>query len=400
MNAAAVELCYSAAHDTRSQSYIIQVPMDLASNLSLTEFQTDDRKDASLLAVVAVCCVLSMLGSLLIILSYVFITEIRTTSRAILVHLSIADFGVACANFIGATVYFHGYLKLNNCETLPANNMCAVINGFCIAQAFFAGYFTLASVLWTLGLAVYIYTLVATVYSTLPIHVARFLFIFCWGMPLLIAVWLLQTDRLGYSPNGGAGWCSLKLASERQEEQIFVVVFGNDLWIYTSFFMITILYLSSHYHILRTVSHARSYDRVTCSPGVAILLKQRLLIVAIRVYLIAYKGSVTRSFCIPFKIQIKLVGAMHLNESSMSTILRAEQKFLVIPFAFLLLRIGSVMVVVMYVYLREQPSKSYSTALHYIAVSAPPPSPSHSLTLNAQNYVIAGILKLFLNAPR
>ena len=82
-------------------------------------------------------------------------------------------------------------------------------------------------------------------------------------------------------------------------------------------------------------------------------------------------------------MQIKLVGAMHLNESSMSAILRAEQKFLVIPFAFLLLRIGSVMVVAVYVYLGEQPSKRYSTALHYIAVSAspPPPPPPPSLPL-------------------
>ena len=340
-------------------------PMDLAenSNLSLTDFQTDDLKDASLLTVVALCCVLSMLGSLLIIFSYVFITEIRTTSRAILVHLSIADFGVACANFIGATVYFHGYLKLNNCEQMPDNSMCFVINGFCTAQAFFAGYFTLASVLWTLGLAVYIYTLVATVYSTLPIHVARFLFFFCWGMPLFIAVWLLQTDRLGYSPHGGAGWCSLKFASERQEEQIFVVVFGNDLWIYTAFFMITILYLSSHYHILRTVSFCRYYIQ-------ALFYLQRLW-----PHALCTTGCLRGPSASIKKMQIKLVGAMHLNESSMSAILRAEQKFLVIPFAFLLLRIGSVMVVAVYVYLGEQPSKRYSTALHYIAVSAPPPPP-------------------------
>lgn len=247
--------------------------MDFASNLSMTDFQKDDLKDASLLTVVALCCVFSMLGSLLIIFSYLFIPDIRTTSRSILVHLSIADFGVACANFIGATVYFHGYFQLNNCEKLPDNSVCIVVNGFCTAQAFFAGYFTLSSVLWTLGLAVYIYALVATVHSTFPVHIARFLYVFCWGMPLLVAIWLLQTNRLGYSPHGGAGWCSLKLASERKEEQIFVVVFGNDLWIYTAFFMITVLYLSSHWHILRTVSlrsmHAMSMK--LRSPGGRVL---------------------------------------------------------------------------------------------------------------------------------
>ena len=240
--------------------------MGLTSNLSLTDSQAEDSKDASLLTVVALCCVLSMLGSLLIIFSYVFIAEIRTRSRAILVHLSIADFGVACANFIGATVYFHGYFRLNDCEKQPDNSICVVVNGFCTAQAFFAGYFTLASVLWTLGLAVYIYTLVATaVHSTFPIHIVRFLYFFCWGMPLLVAVWLLQTNRLGYSPHGGAGWCSLKFAADTQEQQIVIVVFGNDLWIYTAFFMITILYLSSHCHIQRTVSRGALMHKNICA---------------------------------------------------------------------------------------------------------------------------------------
>ena len=328
--------------------------MALTSNTSLADFEAGDFKDVSLLTVVAICCVLSMLGSLLIIFSYVFITEIRTRSRAILVHLSIADFGVACANFIGATVYFHGYFRINDCAKQPDNSICVVVNGFCTAQALFAGYFTLASVLWTLGLAVYIYTLVSTVHSTLPIHIVRFLYVFCWGMPLFVAVWLLQTNRLGYSPHGGAGWCSLKFAAERQEQQVFVVVFGNDLWIYTAFFMITVLYLSSHCHIMRTVSRLHVYVHAyVYSPtdGLSFL----------NLHAVCFN-------CLTCA-QIKLVGAMHLNESSMSTILRAEQKFLVIPFAFLLLRIGSVLVVIAYVYIGVQPSRHYSTALHYIAVS-------------------------------
>ena len=56
---------------------------------------------ASIRAVVGVTCILSMAGALLIILSYILIKEIRTTTRKILLHLSIMDFVVAAGNGIG-----------------------------------------------------------------------------------------------------------------------------------------------------------------------------------------------------------------------------------------------------------------------------------------------------------
>ena len=169
-------------------------------------------KHAALRVVVGITCCLSMLGAILIILSYCLIKDIQTKSRQILVHLSFADFGVACSNFIGVTVYFDQYIRHCPMDTSNVNNTlslsnkvsngvnsalsCQALNGLCRAQAFFAAFSTLASVLWTLSLAVYIYCLV--VHSSKKVHhkVLYVACIFCWGLPLLISLWLVSTGNI------------------------------------------------------------------------------------------------------------------------------------------------------------------------------------------------------------
>ncbi len=158
-----------------------------ANTTSSTAF---DVKQQHLRYVVAAVCFLSMIGAILIVLSYVCIKQIRTRARQILVHLSLADFGVACSNFIGTTVYFDQYIRGCNDSTshvIP----CATLHHLCKTQAFFAGYSTLVSVLWTLFLALYIYCLI--VYSQRRLHVIVVYcgYIICWGMPLLVIAWLL-----------------------------------------------------------------------------------------------------------------------------------------------------------------------------------------------------------------
>lgn len=74
------------------------------------------------------------------------------------------------------------------------------------------------------------------------------------GVKHQIKVWFSVTDQLGYSPEGGSGWCTLKVHDEDGKQNIFAVVFGNDLWIYLTFITVTILYFSVHCHIKFQVS--------------------------------------------------------------------------------------------------------------------------------------------------
>ena len=178
------------------------------------------QKEVALRVVVGVTCFFAIVGALVIILSYCLDKEIRTKSRQILVHLSIADLGVALANLIGVIVYFDQYIR--SCTTdldvlTPSNShlqeevhnvtvfaqhssghikvSCRVLYGLCKAQAFVAGYSTLASVLWTQTLAVYIYCLVVLPNSKIYGRVVYFAYVFCWVMPLLICFWLIFTGE-------------------------------------------------------------------------------------------------------------------------------------------------------------------------------------------------------------
>lgn len=172
-------------------------------------------KHVAIRVVVGVTCSLSMLGALLIILSYICIKDIRTKARQVLVHLSIADFGVACANFIGVCVYFDQYIRHCPFESKAGNESflntnpktdtitngvntltsCEVLLQLCKAQAFVAAYSTLASVLWTLCLAVYIYCLVFHTNKKVHLRVIYAAYVFCWGMPLFISLWLVITGE-------------------------------------------------------------------------------------------------------------------------------------------------------------------------------------------------------------
>lgn len=170
------------------------------------------QKEVTLRVVVGVTCFFAIVGALIIILSYCLDREIRTKSRQILVHLSIADMGVALANLIGVIVYFDQYIRdctvdmdvltpsnshLSEEMALspPINVSCKVLYGLCKAQAFVAGYSTLASVLWTQILAVYIYCLVIFPNNKIYVKVVYFAYVFCWGMPLLVCFWLVFTGK-------------------------------------------------------------------------------------------------------------------------------------------------------------------------------------------------------------
>ena len=69
-----------------------------------------------------------------------------------------------------------------------------------------------------------------------------------------VIIILPPIDRLGYSPHGGSGWCTLKIVNSAGRQDTFAVVFGNDLWIYLTFITVTLLYSTTHCYIKFQVS--------------------------------------------------------------------------------------------------------------------------------------------------
>ena len=237
--------------------------------------QSFANKSTGIRVVVILTCSLSVLGSILLIFSYACFKQLRSKPREILMHISFMDFGVSLANLIGAAVYFDQYYHISgeqgsNSSSVPdsltpaeqildeanpvaneaSNTFSATpaIEGLCITQAFFAGYFTLGSIFWTIFLSIYIYLflLYHKIKPGLPRYSLFVSYFVSYGVPLIISLWLVLTGRLGYAPYNSSGWCTLIVQNPSTGEgDLYAVVFGNDLWIYLAIFIIPILYLAS-----------------------------------------------------------------------------------------------------------------------------------------------------------
>ena len=223
----------------------------------MTLWDSDNTSDAFLLkhtgerAVVGVTCCLSIIGSLLIILSFACFKRMRSKSREILLHISIMDLGVALANLIGDAVFFDQYLshpRSNNTE------LVRTMEALCRTQAYFGAYSTYGSVLWTVSLAVYLYLLILHHGTNIAVYFVRFAYVFCYGLPILVSLWLVLTHRLGYAPYNSSGWCSLILKDPSTGDvDLYVTVLGYDLWIYLAIILIPLLYCSVRVYIMDQV---------------------------------------------------------------------------------------------------------------------------------------------------
>ena len=217
-------------------------------------------KDVAMRAVVGVSCGLSIIGSLVIILSYILFKKRRTRAREILLHISLMDLGVALANLIGLSVYFDQYY-IYNLYINASYGVPRYIDGLCKTQAFFAIYCTHASVLWTIALAGFLYFVIVYQKSRIATYFLWSSYIFCYAVPFLVTMWLVLTKRLGYSPFDSSGWCSLIVTiaftsdgqSYRQINLVTTII-GYDLWVYLAFVTIPIFYLSIRCHLANMVS--------------------------------------------------------------------------------------------------------------------------------------------------
>lgn len=190
--------------------------------------------------IAAITCILSVAGSVSIILSYLCYKSLRTKAREVIVHISLMDLMAALANFIGIVVDFNARLYTVDNDNTPTGN----VNNLCIAQAAFAMFGTLASILWTIAIAVYFYVHIMVEGNKMAQRFVYGFYIVCYGLPLLLTVWFGATGKIGHSPIGGSGWCSLIIEPKIGEKDKIALFFGNSLWIYMSFILIPVICIS------------------------------------------------------------------------------------------------------------------------------------------------------------
>ena len=189
-----------------------------------------------------ILCILSLLGSLAIILTYAFVKDIRSKARELLVHVSLMDFTYTTANLVGLSLPYYKYLSPNDTTRDARYNVYWVV---CQVQAFFAVYGTIGSVLWTLGLAVYLYYRIVARYAAVTRRLVKVLYVVCYVLPLYVSLWLLLDRHLGYSheATSGAGWCFVNRHVTGLE--LFMTY---DIWMWLGVIILIPLYLTTHIH--------------------------------------------------------------------------------------------------------------------------------------------------------
>ena len=148
--------------------------------------------------VVGTTCLLSILGASLIILTYVAFRDLRTVARQLLVNLSVADIVVAASHFVGL---------LTNYERFVYSNLRSDV--WCSVQGAVTMYGTISSFLWTIAVALYMFTVIVMKRPEIAKKMVPVYYLVCWGVPIVFPVWFGVKRYLGFELPADVGMLSV-----------------------------------------------------------------------------------------------------------------------------------------------------------------------------------------------
>lgn len=177
---------------------------------------------------------LGCVGSFLIIASFLFWPQLRrTTSRRILVWISVCDF-IACLINVASSRSYPGIYD----------------DAGCVAEAFLWIVSTLGFVLWSTALSIHLYFSLVHRNAIETKHLMIIFHVLCWGIPLIVATAALFSGALGNSSMMTTiGWCWVSMEAARplswrcMETRFFWMMLTLKGWEIVSYFAIPVLYL-------------------------------------------------------------------------------------------------------------------------------------------------------------
>lgn len=201
---------------------------------------------------VTITSVFSLFGAVVIIVTYVTWKDIRTTSRKILVYISIADCVV-----VGS--YLFGTFMPPNTDSVA-----------CITQSFLSTTANLWSFFWTTFLAIFLYTTIA---RQKP-HAAEKMFwafhVIGWGVPLVIVGMALKEDVLGNDRDiYSSGWCWIRVQNHGKNVQknVMWMLITGKAWEVLVFVLVLIFYGLLKCHIRQEVNNGLLFVYMSYVPG-------------------------------------------------------------------------------------------------------------------------------------
>lgn len=163
----------------------------------------------------------SVIGSLLIIFTFVAYREVRTVGRAILVFLAIADFLTALGYIFGSALFLHYHPDRYNYSTSenassPYDNRYVHL---CKFQSFVTTFFPISSFLWTANLSIYFFVTIVLRKIQAAKKLIIIFHITAWGIPLLICVPAVATGWLGPAKSHtSVSWCWVRFDTDQPQK--------------------------------------------------------------------------------------------------------------------------------------------------------------------------------------
>ena len=204
-------------------------------------------------------CSLSIIGSLVIVLSFCCGKQLRTKLRSFVLFISLMDIMYALANLVGASIDFGHYVnrtRHGEWRFDPPSGM----NVLCTVQGMFAAYGTLASILWTVCMAVYLYFGVLCYLTERYERMLQVIYysshVISWLLPVYVTAWALGEEKVAYSPWGSfGGWCTAMGNRDRTSSNIRLVAFiNNDFFIVLASLLILVFCTATFVILFKKVS--------------------------------------------------------------------------------------------------------------------------------------------------
>ena len=151
-----------------------------------------------------VSCSLSVLGSLLIFLTYFLLKGIRNTAQKIITLLAVADLFTASGYLLA------GWNFLTHFQETDPSRCVNVFQPVCAIQSYITTWSSLCSFSWTCALALHFYLILSPSKKHLPPKILVYENIVAWMVPIVIVLPLLCADRLGFTQYASSNWCFIK----------------------------------------------------------------------------------------------------------------------------------------------------------------------------------------------
>ena len=147
-----------------------------------------------------ITCLLSILGCCVILFTYVFCNDLRTTARQLLVNLSIADILVSGSHFLGLYTNYERFLP----DYKDGYN-ASMHDPWCITQGAVSIMGTLSSFLWTMAIPLYLVVIIVFRSPRAGKCVVFFSYAICWGLPVVPVVVSVTQRFIGFHPLADPG---------------------------------------------------------------------------------------------------------------------------------------------------------------------------------------------------